>query len=355
LRYDLTVPLARFYGANPNLRLPFKRYEIGKVFRDGPVKVGRFREFTQCDFDVVGLNSMLAEFEIINIFLTGFNELNLKIKVIVNNRKLLDGLLVEAGIQENDFEKTILSIDKKEKLGWTYVEKELIEKGLLKKEIEKIKELIEISGDNKIKLANVKQVLSADNKIGLQGWKELNELIDLLGNKIEIDFSLSRGLSYYTGTVFECFLSDGSIKSSIGAGGRYNKMLASFLNKEEEIPAVGASFGLEVIFEAMKSQVEKQSLVQVYLIPIGIEVEKVLPIVQKLRNLNVNCDFDFFGKGISKNLDYCNKQGILFAGIIGENELKENNLTLKDLTSGEQTKIKLNDLEKIKVLIEKEK
>ena len=132
-------------------------------------------------------------------------------------------------------------------------------------------------------------------------------------------------------------------------------MLADFLDKKEEIPSVGVAFGLEVIFEAMKSSVEKQSLIQAYLIPVGIEVEKILPIVQKLRSLKINTDFDFLGKGISKNLDYCNKQGILFAGIIGENELKENNLTLKNLISGEQIKIKLNELEKIKELIDKKK
>ena len=251
LRYDLTVPFARVIGMNPQLRLPFKRYEIGKVFRDGPVKTGRMREFMQCDVDIAGASSMMAEAEFILMVLDIFDKFGLDVYVSYNNRKLLSGILQCLQIPDPKINNVILSLDKLEKIGPEGVRQEIEALQLQDDMIERIFNLY----DNK----QIDLDYFSDNfpnslvKEGINELKELNEYlleVDAL-DKTRFNPFLARGLDIYTGTVFEVFLTDGAISSSIAAGGRYDKIIGGFLDDGKEYPAVGISFGLDVIYNAL--------------------------------------------------------------------------------------------------------
>ncbi len=239
LRYDLTVPLARFIGLNPNIKLPFKRYQIGEVFRDGPVEKARYRQFSQCDVDIVGNKSMSADAEIIMLVSRAFKKLNLDVEIKINNRKLLNDLLLKSGIDKEKLETVILTIDKLDKFGLDSVKKELKDKKINEKTINQIIKLINIKGNNKEKIDKIKKPVKDS-----EGISEINELISLLKIlkiNVEFDVSLARGLTYYTGTVIEVYLKKSNVKSSVCAGGRYDNMIGSFLGKNE-FPAVGISF-----------------------------------------------------------------------------------------------------------------
>src|SRR3989338_429526 len=293
LRYDLTVPLAIYVALNPNIKLPFKRYEIGKVFRDGPVSSERFREFWQCDVDTIGSGSMIADAEIINLASRVFNELKLKVKIKANNRKILDGLMDYCNIQENDREAAILTIDKLEKIGTDSVKKELKEKGLEDIKIKKLINLISLKGKNKEKISKIKKVLN-NNK----GVEDIEELLKY-APQAEFDPSLARGLAYYTGTVFEIFLINSEIKSAVCSGGRYDKIIGNFIGNNQDYPAVGISFGLDRIEQALKF--DEKTTTKVYIIPIK-QNKKAAELANELRNNNINADIDLMNRGVSKNL-----------------------------------------------------
>src|SRR3989338_9280516 len=218
LRYDLTVPLAIYFALNPNTKLPFKRYEIGKVFRDGPISTERFREFWQCDVDIIGAKSIVAEAELINLAFKIFKEFNLSVIIKVNNRKILDGIMNYAEISKENVGDIILIIDKLDKIGKEGVTKELKEKNLDDDQISKIFNAILINGSNKDKLIRIKDLLE-DN----EGILELEELLKYEPN-INLEFSLARGLAYYTGTIYEIQLNDPRFKTSFSSGGRYDNM-----------------------------------------------------------------------------------------------------------------------------------
>lgn len=326
LRFDLTVPLARFVGINPTLKLPFKRYEIGRVFRDGPIKLGRYREFWQCDCDTIGTKSMLAEAEILSMTKQIFKQLNLDITIKVNNRKLLNGILSEAGIDRYK-EDVILTIDKLEKIGEKGVQKELQLMGVNNTQIKNLLKLLKQKDLKKIKITNEE---------GKQGLSELKELFTYI-KKIEFDPSLARGLAYYTGTVFEVFLKKGKITSSLAGGGRWDRMIGSYLETEKEYPAVGIAFGLEPIAETLKAK-QKQPVktpTRIFLIPIQTQ-KQTFKIAEEFRKAGINTDLDIMGRGISKNLNYANSQNIPFVIFIGEEELKKGKLKLKDMKSGKE-------------------
>jgi len=333
LRFDLTVPLARYIAMNPTLKMPFKRYEIGSVFRDGPIKAGRLRQFWQCDIDIIGTKSMLADAEIIALLETGFNKLNLDVVIKVNNRKLLNGILEQAGVKKK--EEAIIAIDKLDKIGVKGVSTELKEWGFNKKQIESIFTFVK-EGVSLGKLKN--QLKNEEGQAGLAELEEVFTYLRQLGvKKAKFDVSLARGLAYYTGTVFEVFLKKGKITSSLAAGGRWDEMIGNFLGGNRLVPAVGASFGLVPIIESIK---EKQKLIektpaQVYIIPIKT-VKESLAIVQQLREAGVKVDFDLNGRGMSKNLQYANALAIPYAVIVGEQELKQNKVLLRDMQSGDQ-------------------
>ena len=332
LRYDLTVPMCRFVGMNPNVKLPFKRYQIGEVFRDGPVEKARYRQFTQCDVDIVGIKGMTADAEIIALTSRAFKKLGFEPLIKINNRKLLNELLENTGVEKEKLEAAILSIDKLEKFGLETVKKELKGKKISNKTISNIIKTVSIKGRNKEKISNIKKIIK--NSEGLKEIEELFSLLGILKVNAELDVSLARGLAYYTGTVVEVFLKNSPVKSAVCAGGRYDNMIAEFLGKGE-FPAVGISFGLERIYDAYagKNEDGQKTTAKLYIIPINT-LNDSLKIAEELRNEDVKVDIDLTGKGPSKNLQYANSLGIPYVLFVGKDELRQNKVKLKDMKTG---------------------
>jgi len=342
LRYDLTVPMCRFVGMNPNIKMPFKRYAIGDVFRDGPVEKARYRQFTQCDVDIVGTKGMTADAEIIALTQRAFKKLGFETIIKISNRKLLNELLLYSGVNKEKFETVILTIDKLEKFGLDTVKKELKQKKIDNKIISKIIAIIDNKGNNKDKINIFKKLLKNSN--GINEIEELISLLNILKIKVDFDVSLARGLAYYTGTVIEVLLKDTKVKSSVAGGGRYDKMIGSFLGKGE-YPSVGISFGVDRIYDAYldKSNEQQKTVTKVYIIPINTFKDS-LKIAEELRNENVKVDIDLTGKGPSKNLKYANSLGIPYVLFIGKEELKQNKVKLKDMNSGKEQLIGAEEL-----------
>ncbi|ABR48330.1 histidyl-tRNA synthetase [Alkaliphilus metalliredigens QYMF] len=346
LRYDLTIPFSKVIGMNPNLRMPFKRYEIGKVFRDGPVKLGRMREFIQCDVDVVGVKSMMAEAELMFMATEVFDKLGLDIYLSYNNRKLLSGTLMKLKINKELASDVILSLDKVEKIGIEGVKKELLEKNLQPEVVENIIELL-----NNKEAASIDYYKGiASNSLMQEGIQELEELNDYLdamgiGSKVKYNPFLARGLEIYTGTVYEIFLKDGSITSSMGAGGRYDDIIGKFIQNEVGYPAVGISFGLDVIYTAlsMKRDNELESNLDVYIIPLGTEAE-ALKMACELRGQGIKVDIDMTERKLKKRLDYANKEKIPYVLILGEDEVKSQRIKMKDMKSGTEEEMKISEI-----------
>ncbi len=334
LRYDLTVPFARFVGMNPQLKLPFKRYAVGRVFRDGPVKLGRYREFYQCDADVVGSRSMLADAECIRVALAGFTALGIPVTISINNRKLLEELLEKGGVKKEKAVEAMLVLDKLKKVGLDEVKKELKEKGIQEDSLSFVVELSTQESTAQEKISKVKEFLGSESE-GLQELEELFSYLDGVEN-LEFDPALSRGLAYYTGTVFEGFTQGSEVASSVCGGGRYDTMIGELLGRGA-LPAVGFSFGLEPIMDVLKGKKDlKKTLVKVFAIPIK-NPEKVIPIVERLRAEGSNAEMDLNGRSISKNLDYANSYGIPYVLICGPKELEQGKVKLKDMASGEES------------------
>ncbi len=350
LRYDLTVPLCRVIAENPRLPMPFKRYQIQPVWRDGPVRLGRYREFVQCDADVVGAGGVAAEAELILLALNAFEKLGLDVVVRVSNRKFLNCLLSACGVEKGLQNAAILSLDKLEKIGAGGVEKELVEKGVSQAASEKL--LIEAGkpGSNAELLKEFSSFVLTPE--GVCGVGELNELFSLLAaagvseDKVVFDASLARGLNYYTGTVFEVYLKEkAKISSSLAAGGRYDDLIGGFLGSKEGVPACGISFGMDVVCDALESIGKNSALVpscRVFVIPIKTVAESIA-IAQNLRELGVATAMDLAGKNVGKNLEYAAKMGIPFAAIVGKNEVDKKVVTLRDLRTGEQAELSVED------------
>ena len=343
LRFDLTVPLSRYVGMNRTLKLPFKRYQFGKVYRDAPIKEGRFREFTQCDVDIVGTNDMIADATCIAIMREAYTELGIPVKININNRKFLVSLLTSNGIPEEKMEAAIMSIDKLDKNGRDGVLAEVKEKGIDEDSVSKVIDLMSLQGSNKEKLEFFSNMLKAN-----EGLAELKEVLSYFPDAQDVVFTptLARGLSYYTGTVFEVMDATGKLGSSIGGGGRYNKLIGSYLATEREYPAVGFSFGLDrivVVLRKLAQVKEQKTRTQVFVIPLQTKKES-FAIAQKLREAGINADIDMKGRGLSKNLTYANDFGIPYVLIVGENELQKNKLMLKDLESGESSLLDISEV-----------
>lgn len=333
LRYDLTVPLARFIAMNPNTKMPFKRYQIGQVFRDGPIKLGRYREFTQCDVDVVGNREMIAEAELLSIANSIFEKLGQKILIKVNNRKVLDAILSSVNVPDEKRTSVILSLDKIEKVGKVSVSKELRDLEIDTDTIEKVFSLTERKEDNNLTIKSLELQLG---EAALEEIKSLFRILDIMNVEAEFWPNLSRGLSYYTGTVFEVFAEDSEIKSSIAAGGRYDRMIGQFLGNNQEYPAVGISFGIDVIFEVLKLKEKKlkKSVVKALILSIKTD-EEAIRLVSELRTAGIPSDLNL-KKGVSKGLEYASNYDIPFVVFVGENELKENKYKLRNMQSGEE-------------------
>jgi histidyl-tRNA synthetase len=346
LRFDLTVPFARFIGMNPNLKMPFKRYQIGEVFRDGPIKLGRYREFWQCDVDVAGVGNVRADSELICLAIDAFSKIGLDTYVEINNRKLLKGIIEDVGIKQSIADSVVISVDKLSKIGKAGVELELKQKKISAAQIKKLMTFFVLKGSNKDKIKFLKENIKSE--IGVEGLEEIEKMISYIPavkrRKVIFNISLARGLGYYTGPIFECFLKKSKIKSSICAGGRYDEMMESYVGRK--VPMTGISFGLDVIGEALKLQGAEtvKTTVKLYVIPIaGIDC---FSIVDNLRNGGVKVDFDLIGRGISKNLDYADKLGIPFVLFVGPKELKLNKFKLKDMKSGKEEILSLEKIRK---------
>lgn len=343
LRYDLTVPFAKYIAINQNTKLPFKRYEIGEVFRNGPVKLGRDREFIQCDVDSVGIEGQLVEAEFIALYVEAYQNLGIDITIKYNNRKFLSGIIIEIGISEELITDTITIIDKFEKLTEQEIEKEFKKIGLNSEQIEKLFMYLNMNVD---KLKNIK----GKNEVLSEGIKELETLknyIEKLGLIEYVQFtpSLARGQEYYTGTVFEVYVKDESITSSIGGGGRYDKMITDFINNGITYPAVGISFGLNVIYEILKNREEftEKSLTDIFIIPIETEIE-CLKIAEIMRNAGYKVEIEMKNRKMKKSLDYANIEHIPYVFILGEDELANNCITVKKMEEKIQKQISINNI-----------
>ncbi len=349
LRYDLTVPFARYIGMNPTLRLPFKRYEIGKVFRDGPVKLGRNREFTQCDVDVVGVSGMLAEAELMAMTVDVFAKLGLEVEIRYNNRKLLAGIIALAGIPSALNGAAILVLDKLEKIGRPGVQAELEERGVPAAAGERLLELI---SRPEADVFTAGQPVPGQPLL-MEGWSELRQLQAYLseidqGTPMRFSPSLARGLAVYTGTVWEIFLRDGSISSSVGAGGRYDRIIGTFIGKGGDYPAVGMTFGLDVIYEALMLKdialVQSPPPVDLLLIPLGTEPE-AFGMVSRLRRRGYRVALSLNRPKLKKAFDDANKLRIPLVVVLGENELARGQVKLKRMLDGAEIVISIEQLE----------
>jgi len=350
LRYDLTVPFAKFIALNKNqIKFPFKRYEIAKAFRDGPVKVGRDREFTQCDVDVVGLSGQLVEAELISLFVKAFDKLKIEIIIKYNSRNLMTGLILESGIDSELVQSVTTIIDKKDKLNDKEFKDKLFEIGLTPTQVSNITKYFGLSLDV---LCNL--FLNTQNEMIKIGLEELNQLAKYLkginiDSVCEFSSSLARGQNYYTGNVFEVYEKNGRIGGSIGAGGRYDKMIANFIDDGNDYPTVGISFGLSSIYELLKDDTmfNDKSDTDFYIIPMDTEIES-LKLANALRDLCYKVEIEMKNKKLKKSLDYANKEKIQYVIILGENELNSGFITIKDMFNNNSFEIKLEKLNEIK-------
>lgn len=351
LRYDLTVPFAKYIATNKEIRLPYKRYEIGKVFRDGPIKKGRVREFIQCDVDSVGIQGQMVEAELISIFIEGYKKLGIDIIIKYNNRKLMNGLIEICNISKDKINQTITLIDKMEKMSKEELMQELYRLELEENQIEELFNYLNMELDNLKYL--FKDTENTNLKEGIEELNELNKYITTLKLNEYVKFSpsLARGQEYYTGTIFEVYAKNENIKSSIGGGGRYDNMIGEFINDGKKYPAVGISFGLDVIFEILKERIDYDNNIKVYIIPMKNNV-LALEIASNLRNNNINVDIEMNNLKLKKALNNVNDQKIPIVIILGEDEIKENKIIIKDMINSIQiTENMENYLETIKELL----
>ncbi len=340
LRYDLTIPFCKFIANQKELRLPLRRYEIGKVFRNGPVKLGRCREFYQCDCDIVGIDGTDIEVEQMIMVIEAFRRLGIDIIVKWNNRKLMTSLIKYAGINI-DTDMVIGVIDKKEKMSLDNLYKEF--------------ESIGISNDMASKLMNLFSMdiseynnLDYDDELFREALIEINDVnnkIILLGLTDNTVFTptLARGLSIYTGIVFEFYDKLERLTCSLGGGGRYNKIITDFINDGNEYPAIGLSFGLEPIYTILKSNLEENSLYDVYIIPME-EDYKVLELATILRNNNISTIVEYSKRKLKKCFEFADKNNIKYVIVLGSRELETGVYTIKDMEMQEQYEFNLEEL-----------
>ena len=350
LRYDLTVPFSKVISMNAGkeITLPFKRYEVGKVFRDGPVKTGRAREFYQCDVDVCGLEGSYIEAEMLSMTVLAYKKLGLDIYIEVNNRKLLQGFIIEAGIPESLAGRVILSVDKLAKIGELGVKKELEEYQIEESKLNKLFSYFKCTIED---LDN----LNITNNFFIEGKEEIKELFNYLKElrvtQCRFTPYLARGLEIYTGTVWEVFDEKQRLTCAIGGGGRYDKIITNFIDDGNTYPAVGISFGIVPICEILETSIN-ESLYDLLIIPMDTNTES-LKLANILREQGIKVLIEMTGRKVKKALDSANKNNIPYVILLGENEIKEKTLEIKDMNNSTNIKVDLNDIEKICQIIEK--
>lgn len=346
LRYDLTVPFARYVVMNQhNLTFPFKRYQVQPVWRADRPQKGRYREFYQCDADVIGSDSLLNELELIAMMDKSFAELKVPVIIKFNNRKVLSGIAAVVNEKDRIVDITV-AIDKLDKIGKDGVVKELQEKQVSAEAIAKLEPLIDFSGSNRHKVETLKAFLG-DNKTGKKGIEEIEFILDNLSavnlnsDNIELDITLARGLNYYTGSIFEVKANAGSLTSSILGGGRYDDLTGIFGLKN--MSGVGISFGVDRIYDVMSElnvfpdSVNKVSTTKVLFINFGAEEQKqCLQLAAQLRAEGINTEVYPDGVKMKKQMEYADKKQIPFVCMAGSDEISKKVYTLKDMQSGAQ-------------------
>ena len=350
LRYDLTVPFARYVVQHRDeLTLPFRRYQIQPVWRADRPQKGRYREFYQCDADVVGSDSLLNEVELMQIVDTVFSKFGIRVCIKINNRKILTGIAEMIGQADKIVDITV-AIDKLDKIGLDNVNDELREAGITEEAIDKLQPIIKLSGTNEEKLATMRQVL-AQSETGLKGIEEVSFVLSTLEglgltNELELDLTLARGLNYYTGCIFEVKALDVQI-GSITGGGRYDNLTGIF--GMPGISGVGISFGADRIYDVLNQlELYPQSVsttTKVLFVNFGqAEAAYCLPVLSQLRRADVACEIYPDAAKMKKQMQYANAKQVPYVVIVGETEMQEGKFTLKDMQSGEQSLLTADEL-----------
>ena len=348
LRYDLTVPFARYVVMHRDeITFPFKRYQIQPVWRADRPQKGRYREFYQCDADVVGSDSLLNEVELMQIVDTVFTRFGIRVCIKINNRKILTGIAEIIGEADKIVDITV-AIDKLDKIGLDNVNAELKEKGISDEAIAKLQPIILLSGTNEEKLATLKEVL-AGSEIGQKGVEESEFILKTLSafglkNELELDLTLARGLNYYTGAIFEVKALDVQI-GSITGGGRYDNLTGVF--GMAGVSGVGISFGADRIFDVL-NQLDlypKEAVTQLLFINFGEkEAAFSLNVLAQVRAEGIRAEIFPDSSKMKKQMGYANAKNIPFVALVGENEMNENKVTLKNMETGEQTLVSAEEL-----------
>ncbi len=351
LRYDLTVPFARYVVQHRNdITFPFKRYQAQAVWRADRPQKGRYREFYQCDVDVIGSDSLLNEVELIQIAENVFSDLGIEVIIKINNRKILSGIAQIIGEHEKLTDITV-AIDKLEKIGLENVNKELMSKGVGRNAIELLQPIILLSGTNNEKLHKITAILHS-SPIGLKGIEEVAFVLDKM-NKLEInasidfDLTLARGLSYYTGAIIEVKAKNISFGSICG-GGRYDDLTGIF--GLPDVSGVGISFGADRIYDVLLEEnlfpVDVQSTTMVMFANFGKKEEAYcLPLVSQLRKSGINTELYPDPAKLKKQMNYANKKNIPYVILIGEEEVNSNTMTIKNMNTGEQNRITVSEVD----------
>lgn len=360
LRYDLTVPFARFVVQHQNeLSFPFKRYQIQPVWRADRPQKGRYREFYQCDADVIGSRSLLNELELVQIVDRVFMLFGINVVVKINNRKVLAGLAEISGFPDKVVDITV-AIDKIDKIGLEAVKAEMREKGLTDDAIAVIEPVLTLKGDHKEKISSMRALMEGKSvsgivsETGLKGLDELEELFGLtdaagISQEVEIDLSLARGLNYYTGAIFEVKAKDFEIGSICG-GGRYDNLTGIF--GLPDMSGVGISFGADRIYDVLKGldkfPEDVTSATKILFANMGTaEVKYLLPVVRSLRESGVSCEIFAEPAKLKKQFDYADRKSVPFISITGGDEMARGVVNLKNLSSGAQESFRKDDIEGI--------
>ncbi|HNW96822.1 MAG TPA: histidine--tRNA ligase [Bacteroidales bacterium] len=350
LRYDLTVPFARFVVMHQNeITFPFKRYQMQPVWRADRPQKGRYREFYQCDVDVIGSDSLLNEVELIQIVDSIFGKLKIPVKIKINNRKILSGIAEIIGESKRIVDITV-AIDKLDKIGVDGVNKELQEKGISKDSLMKLQPIIFLKGNSEFKLNELKKILQS-SEVGLKGISECETVLNYLktvsvSSEVEFEITLARGLNYYTGAIFEVSAKDVAM-GSIAGGGRYDDLTGIF--GLPNVSGVGISFGADRIYDVLNEMnlfpEEVSSTTKILFINFGAEEEKFcLPLIRQVREAGVSAELYPSSAKTKKQFDYANANNIPFVAIVGTDEMKENSVSIKNMKTGVQEKISVNDL-----------
>ena len=351
LRFDLTVPLARVVANNPQLPKPFKRYCIGRVWRYEEIRKDRFREFWQCDIDTVGSISMDSDAEILAIVVETLETLGFKKFCIkLNNRKILTGLIELIKAPEGKKFDVFRAIDKLIKFGEDTIRQELENAGLTTEQINKLLRMIKLEGSPEKILKEGEKILKS-TKIGMEGLKELKEIVDSsksydFTDRIVIDFSLARGLDYYTGPIFEAIDTSGKNIGSLAGGGRYDNLIEVLGGRHT--PATGISFGIERIIEVMKEEMMfdfPRTKIKVFVANVNEEVkDDTIKITQELRKNGIPCQSNLMNRGLTKQLEFADSLGIPYVIIIGPKELRKKVVKLRDMKKKIESEVKIKEL-----------